>query len=238
MYEAQRILRYTIPGFNTVFILLVVFLATDFTCTEQILWDVKGIGPALLVVLGSGALGFLLANIYYSLVWSQLFRRWLAYDHRPVLVELLKAELIEIDGPHNITDDQRKAWELMNCLYNSHKVALLNEKYDDFMAGLSNYMAGLGATIVGVFVVCVTWSALFYGPMCHDIGDHPLKDIVVYASFVMILWILGAAFHRTLVSAKRISNSMVKEYVQRTFTKHNPLKLVFCEDGSSMVQDQ
>jgi len=73
MDEVRRFLRYTLPGLATVILFMIALSLTEGCFVRRLFFDKdssQNIGLVLTLFLGSGALGYLFANIYFSLYWS------------------------------------------------------------------------------------------------------------------------------------------------------------------------
>ena len=77
MQEAQRFLRYVVPGLIFFIEILIYLLLSGDICFSQLIEQVNPIGIAISGFLASGGLGFLLGVIYYTVVWQEEEPRWI-----------------------------------------------------------------------------------------------------------------------------------------------------------------
>jgi len=93
MKEAQRFLRYVIPGFVFIIELLAyLLLAGDISIIDLINY---GGNTSILIsaFLISGGLGFIFGVFYYTLIWKWPLKYWGA-DLRPLLIDSVNQDLL------------------------------------------------------------------------------------------------------------------------------------------------
>jgi len=71
LQEAERFLRYVVPGLIFFIELLIYLLISGDICFSQLIGKVNPIGIAISGFLASGGLGFLFGIIYYTVVWRE-----------------------------------------------------------------------------------------------------------------------------------------------------------------------
>jgi len=76
MGDAQRFLRYIVPGLIFIIELLAYLLISGNICFEQLMEHSNTLGVAVSGLLVSGGLGFLFGAMYYTVVWREKIWKW------------------------------------------------------------------------------------------------------------------------------------------------------------------
>jgi len=165
--EAQRFLRYVVPGLTFFIELLIYLLISRDICFSQLIGMVNPIGIAISGFLASGSLGFLFGIIYYSVVWREKIlthiltganlRRFLEYAERKEWLKLYCPTCLtrwEVKAA-NLT--KRGAWRAV--------ISYIDTREEDSktmkgavggMKRLANLMNGLGTTCSASFAALIT----------------------------------------------------------------------------------
>jgi len=111
--------------------------------------------------LASGALGYILANIYFGLYWSPIVKGFIAIDHLSLLRNLESAKIIDIvDEKDNKRDikNKRDAWNIITQFWharveNDDQIRGINRITDR----LTDITHALGATCLGTIIGLIIW---------------------------------------------------------------------------------
>ena len=179
MREAQRFLRYVMPGLIFIIELLTYLLLAQDLCPNQMIRYGSHIAVPFSVFLASGGLGFLLGTFYYTLIWAWPFNRWGA-DHRPLLIDSVNQGWLRL---RNSSDDrdidvdkvsQRGAWRIVISYWNTRiDTSPAIKGATPRAERLADITHGLGTTFVAsvvgfiIFVVLHIW--LFGGLTWADL---------------------------------------------------------------------
>lgn len=164
MDEVRRFLRYTVPGLSAVVQLFIGLSVSDIDIVCKII-SVKdltqNIGLVLTIFIGSGGLGYLFANIYFSLSWSWPFKYFVAINHLSLLNNLKEKviDIIDFSGePYKKDLSKREAWTIITQYWHSKvkknsKIGGVNSITDR----LADVTHSLGATCVGSLSALGSW---------------------------------------------------------------------------------
>jgi len=168
MDEGGRYLRYIIPGVASIvqFIILALISGVPFSGSELIsaVSANSGIGVAFTVLIASGGLGYLLAQVYFGLRTLPGLKGLLHQDHSGFFQnqEVEKALSVKgLGGDAPGADDLRANWAMFCTLWHMRRGNSTSlEKTDRMVGSLTGHMHSLGATFVGVVIAFVVWLAL------------------------------------------------------------------------------
>lgn len=179
MQEAQRFLRYVVPGLIFIIELLIYLLFAQDICLDQVIHVGGSISVPITAFLASGGLGFLFGVFYYTLIWKAPFYR-LGVDHRPLLKDSVAQGWLQLryksDDRDNIVDElsQRGAWRLV-LSYWSTRLELSKELKGaapraDRLADIAH---SLGTTFVASILAFIIFVILHIqhssGLFCNDL---------------------------------------------------------------------
>lgn len=204
MDEIRRFLRYTLPGLAAT---LIGFGSMWLSGANTAGW--MG-GDNLLakfagIFVASGALGYLLANIYFAVRWIPFIKKLLVIDHKNVITAL--GNILEIRGPSD------HPWKLDNLtLFDAWSIlthyCVSRPKTDDHMAAIVDHSKamvdvthGLGALSTGVSLAMI--AVLVTGFITPEAPR-------IWIAFVLLLVLSSAlwyAFRRSLRALESISNT-------------------------------
>lgn len=224
MNEAQRFMRYVLPGMVSL-LLFTVFsiLASGKPCEDIIkFFNDKGtatvLGSILTVFLSSGALGYLFSTLYFL-----LSQKCIGLDHRPAI-------RILIDDGYNIQilcSNCMNKYRFDNSnLTIQDALAIINawwwylrgidksvKSIDDYLLRLSDAFHCLGATVVGTIIGFIIWlfSAKF--------------NIYYFSFWAIIIVLLSANLYFLRLYLQRYANTVFLDAVQRHPDKFIRFKL-------------
>ena len=217
MNEVRRFLRYVLPGLVFFIELFVFFCISD--RRDAVNWVVAhgSAGPVVALFLGTGALGFILANIYHWLYWTfELF----AIDHRCLFPKSPPGfRAIDLSGDPVGDLTKREAWTIVTQYCHSQ----MKKKSGRDIEGMSlitdrlvDIGHALGVTATGTFFSIFAWgfvrSYVFESPLC----SIPFEVwTLILALWVPILVILLVGHFRTIKALERIVNSTLARRLRR-----------------------
>jgi hypothetical protein len=226
MDEVKRFLRYTLPGMACIIELFVALSIqkTDRSIIINLFKLVQDIGLALSVFLGSGALGFLLSGIYFSLCWCPKLEKWFAYDYRPIFNELKSnLFLVDIQGePYQPELTRREAWVLISQYWHSRieyckNIRGVSQIYDR----LADVTHGLGATIIGSFLALITWLFL------HHYHECLLIFILIFSCWIALIVLLYLNFKRSLNNLQTMAMTTLISSIKKEFDNKGKILIYY-----------
>ena len=192
MQEAQRFLRYVLPGLILFIELIMYLLLSGDVCFNQLIELGDNIWLAISAFLVTGAIGFLLGIIYNNIIWSELFAKY-AIDHRPLLNEgKLKGWLKLQSG---LADDDvdvnklsaRRAWHIAISYWytriemsNSIKGSVLR------VERLSDIVNGLGTQCISSLFALIIWGIYNLRDWPNRIGWFDLFSLAAGISLFVL----------------------------------------------------
>ncbi len=220
MDEVKRFVRYVIPGIVFIILVFLFFYLSDTTMVINLLKSEamkNTIGLVLAVFLGSGGLGFILANIYHTIYWT-LNR--LAINHLPLFRETPPGfRSIDIEGNPISNLTRREAWTIITQYCHS-EIKKDSGKDIEGMCLITDRLVdithGLGAALVATFLSFPTWYLLRSLKSTQNICDIPgrtLSTIIIIWIVLMIVLIIG--HYRTNRALEEIANSTLARRLRR-----------------------
>ena len=220
MDEVRRFLRYTLPGLSAVIQLFIWLSITDYDVLFKILSAkdlIQSLGIVLTIFIGSGGLGYLFANIYFSLYWSRPFSRLVAIDHLTLLEGLRKEMIMIVDmyGKEHINDlSKREAWTIITQYWHSKvedniKIKGVNKITDR----LTDVTHGLGATFIGSLSAFASWIIIHLHFSEASVFFSSKGILLVLFLWAILIILLGLAYHRTNLALQSIANSTLTDIV-------------------------
>ena len=230
MYGTQRggaignYLRFMLPGVCAVILLMAAFFISDTGTVFRMTANPCGHDniEIVLAVLGlflsCGAVGYLLANVYFALYNSRLMDR-AAVDHRPLLCEL-RDDIVLHDArgqtiePLDAGLSRCDAWVLVAGLSHSRPGSSESQRgVGRVVSRLANSLHLLGATAVGVVVAGAVWAALHFWAFrsaSHTAVDH----LVPFILLAVVLFFLTRAYAQTRRALQTLVNSETARLVR------------------------
>jgi hypothetical protein len=217
MDEVRRFLRYVLPGLVFIIELFLFFCISDRRAPVDWLMAHSGAGPLIALFLGTGVLGFILANIYHSLYWTT---ECFAIDHRCLFRESPPGfRAIELSGDPIGVLTKREAWTMVTQYWYSQ----VEKRSGKDLLGLSlitdrlvDIGHALGTTTIGAFLSIFTWgfarSYMFEKSWC---SIPPKGWIFILFLWAVILLVLIFGHFRALKALERIVNSTLARRVRR-----------------------
>lgn len=220
MDEVRRFLRYTLPGLAAVIQLLIALSITDSRDLCKVISAnelSQSLGLVLSVFIGSGALGYLFANIYFSLYWSWPFNRLVAIDHLSFL-ENQKKDAIEIVGasgkPYEVPLSRREAWSIITQYWYSKRQDEPKIKgCDSITDRLADVTHGLGATCIGSLSALGSWVGIHLA-VAMDQTPFTQGEFIVLASWMVLLILLSLGYYRANMALQSIVNSTLTDIIR------------------------
>jgi len=233
MDEVRRFLRFTLPGLACVITLLIAFSFSDPSAIGQLLksaWADKTLGVVIGVFLASGGLGYILANIYFSIYWSWPFSRVIAINHRSLLTSLNdNLEIVDISGKKlNLQRiSKRDAWTIVTQYWfsqieGSNNIKGINSTTDR----LVDFTHSLGATFIGILLSFAAWTYVHFFTLNPTEFNILSKDSFVVTMWIIYLLLICLAYLRTLKALESIVNSTVAEKIRKD-SKQEKIKIYY-----------
>ncbi len=231
MEEFRRFLRYTLPGLVFLVELTIALILTDIDKVTSVAGSdaMNNVFAVVLAVfLGSGALGYIFAAIYWSLYWCL---QPVIINHRGPLQALAcggKRMLRVLDERGQpISDmvirqfDKWTAWTVMSQYYSSSMRSDRKMKHIiTYLDGLLDILHGLGATIVGTVFSGVAWALIHHSRLgCNrHFFDHS-GDILALAGYIILASSLVYNYYRARLNVMTIENSAVTTSILNEFRR-------------------
>ena len=234
MDEVRRFLRYTLPGLSALIQLLIGLSITDSGIVCKILSAkdlTQSLGIILTIFIGSGGLGYLFANIYFSLYRSWPFSRLIAIDHLTLLKDLRKEiiEIVDLSGKAYANDlSKREAWTIITQYWHSKieentKIKGINIITDR----LTDVTHGLGATFIGSLSALASWIAIHLSIAQDSASFISQKVFIVFLGWAILIFMLGFAYRRTNLALQSIANTTLTDIICREYQAGNKIKIYY-----------
>ena len=190
--EQQRFFRYILPGVATVFVTAVSFLVAfpwivgNLLCWLERLIRIPIWEMVLVTFVGSGALGFILVQMYFAFPCFSLA------DHTPIFEKFrLQSEHKENWNDYKEASCNRgKAWALTHMhwqlfLAKDSRMYKLNET----TTRLATFKCSIGATLIGLLAGFIAWVAFVVFERSSVAAFwHPLLAACVFLVPVILLY--------------------------------------------------
>ena len=222
MEEVRRFLRFTLPGMACVIELLVALTISDFATIKGFLSFVKensAVGIAISFLLASGAIGYILANIYFALYWVKPFSDLIAIDHLSFL-KSINNEFDLLDASGNRIDvrkisSRRDAWTILSHYWWSRIESDEGIKGTNaFTDRLVDITHSIGATFIGTLFACLAWASMHFYFLGNSRG-WGLRMIITITLWILLFFTFGYNFVRTVKAHQSIANSTVLDSILR-----------------------
>ena len=206
MDEIRRFLRYTLPGLATV---LIGYISLYCSGAISTVWlNDHLLAKFIGIFVASGALGYLLANLYFSVRWSRPLNRWLLINHKSAIERL--GDVLEVRGPLG------SPWNLANLtLFDAWAIlthyCISRSKTEEYMGAIVEHTKtmvdvthGLGALCTGVSLVTLSVLVLGFLGLCSP--EAP-QIWIVFTVLVILSWALWSSFRYSLKALQAVSNT-------------------------------
>jgi hypothetical protein len=249
MEEPKRFLRYVLPGlgfciefFFFLWLLrpcqMIDFMSGQFSKEH-------GFGFAIAIFIGSGGLGFVLANLYHALLWCRFRDRakvslW-TIDHRQAIEDARNERilcLIRQDAQRRYPVEKKNlsredAWRVLTAVWHARMgSSALLESANSRTDSLTSIVHGLGTLLVGTVIAGIgAFFVSWYIP--PDTSCFPGATPLLFRWLAEPLWmrILGfLLFAGILFLAQRFAFGVAVGHAQ------NVIEMVFLEDLRNVKQ--
>jgi len=235
MQEAQRFLRYVVPGLILFIELIIYLLLSGDVCLSQLIKFGDNISLAISAFLASGAIGFLLGIIYNNIIWWKPFVKY-AIDHRPLLNEgKLKGWLKLQSG---LADDEvdvnklsvRRAWHIaISYWYTRIETSNSIKGSVPRVERLSDIVNGLGTQCISSSFALISWGI-------YNLRDWPSRicwsDLISLALGILLVILhftnfknvakdLGTIFGTVLLNELKLQHEKDNKAVTLYFFKYD-----------------
>jgi len=245
MDEASRFIRYVIPGLVSllVIVLFLVILVPGvvFGMLSKLGEGGRPFAAILMVFLGSGALGYLHANVYFA---GFCFFDCLVFDYRHIFRSQSPGlRAIDINGKPVTLRSRREAWSIAARFWAYRlrgKEGMGIEPLDKFVGTLVHHVHSLGAAAVGTlfspfYCLLILWS-LHSAPAKQTsmwLSDYSSSSDCSRWIAVFILWtILQAVFWLARHSAKQAHEWITSsQIIEKISAGKQPVDVFFIKKG-------
>lgn len=218
MNEIRRFMRYVLPGIVFFTELLIYFALSHGRGTGALFHlatSANTVGTIVTVLFGSGAIGFLFANFYHSIISTC---DWFTIDHRPLFrVNPPGFRALDIDG-NTIPIAQLKRLDALNIITRfTHIQSALSHGKDikgmrDITDRLVDIRHSIGTTIVATFLSPLSWVLIRLFVLNESIFCFSSISILL----ITIIWFfllasLCTGYRHVGKSLERITNSSLFE---------------------------
>jgi hypothetical protein len=217
MDEVRRFLRFSIPGIVAIIELLISLAIADNSSFAELIKSIdnyNSFGLILGLLLGSGGLGYIFANIYLSLIWLPWLRNVFAIDHLRLFRDL--------EGKLNILDSHRKAispeelsqrdaWTITSRYWYSQLKGKENYEIKGINVltdRLTDHAHALGATIIGAILAGLTWYYI-YSHIWNNTPCLNFEFLIPFFSFIILLALISHAYFLAKTSLENMANSTI-----------------------------
>ena len=232
MDEAQRFLRYVLPGivFLAELLVLLFILFPDWTTSQlKVIKGDQGLGVVLASVLASGGIGFVLSVLYHVILWSPLDR--CRFNHAPIVASLRTANVIQLrDATTNaqIRDDaaisRHDAWVIATSLWNERVDSSRHIKGANRQAALLVDM--LHAVGTARVATPIAWIAVLF--IATHIGhiSWEYEPVLRFVFAIVVAALLFATFHCSFVRISNLYEDFVAEVLHDALRLENQIPII------------
>lgn len=237
MKEAQRFLRYVIPGLVFIIevsIYLLISANQDFIdLIKKWRTEITSISFVISVFLASGGIGFWFGIFYRVLYWSRDYRIKVfkplsiipIVNHSSLIKDsvirnflVLRSSDSKEVNPNNIS--QLEAMCIVNAFWNERKESSKKIKEaNPFVDRLTDIMHGLGAAYIGSIIAILVW--LLVIPLVFEklVETRPL----IVASFISVVIVIihYVNYRNVVTNVQRVVNIIVADELEEYFL-NNP----------------
>jgi len=201
MDEEERYMRYVFPGLATVLVTGSALALVEPGLFRWAGWS--SVAALLTVLVGSGGLGFLLAQAYFAFPWSRLdYGRWLFETkcYRECATDATR-DLYKADWRR----DPRRTWALGHHLWKTC-VGLESGGLDKSTGRFASRMTAIGATLFGVTLGFFVWVVVVIRASVRGHTPCWFRLVVGILLFTLVIACLLIAFR----SVRRILESIIR----------------------------
>lgn len=233
MIEVKRFMRYTIPGLSSVFVFLIsCFFSPDIKkilCKIDVSENI--IGVVFAGFLASGALGYILSNIFFSISWFPGLQKIFSLDHKPFLqgienkIKLFKLEIGEEKEVEIEKIKQRDAWTIITREWFIRKDNPKVKSFENKNESLTDILHSIGTTLVGLIMSLVIWFFLFFVHIEKWNKECILSFILIILVFILLIIVFFFNFWRTKEASQALINSVMYEVFTDEYIKNRKRKI-------------
>ena len=223
MNDFKSFIRYVIPGLSSIILLIVSLYLTNpgiFTNTIPLFNNKSNIALVIGVFFTSGAWGFILANIYFSIIWSEMIGERFSIDHKAVLLnyqdtlQIYERKLNKYEQKDINSLSKRKAWELVLPILFT-KASSENEKLKKMLDNMTDMLHSIGGFLVGLISSFIIWLLiLILGDSDTNLYDKNFNIALYINSFIIIA--VGFNYRNTLKSVQSLLNSIIAQEIDNS----------------------
>jgi len=224
MQEAQRFLRYVVPGLILFIELIIYLLLSGDVCLSQLIKFGDNISLAISAFLASGAIGFLLGIFYNNIIWWRPFVK-LAIDHRPLLNDGVHKGWVKLQG--GLADKEidvnklsvRSAWHIAISYWYT-RIETPNG-----IKGAAPRVERLSDIVNGLGTQCVSSSFAFLIWCIYNIWDWPNRigwsDLISLAVGILLLFFHITNFRNVAKDLRTIFGTVLLNELKLQHEKDN-----------------
>lgn len=225
MGDAQRFLRYIVPGLIFIIELLAYLLISGDICFNQLMEHSDTLGVAASGLLVSGGLGFIFGAIYYTIVWCEKISKWkyvlTGADLRNYLKIVESKTWLTLcfpDGKHVKVDNltKRAAWRVAVSYWDTRAETSKTIKAAiQWMDRSSTIMNGLGTTCLASFGALVFF--LIYNILSVFPGEFSLRACISFVLGSVILIIHHVNYKGVIKDYENLCGSVLLSEFEREY---------------------
>jgi hypothetical protein len=211
--------------------LLIALSVSDPDIVKKLVGPESGdaIGKVAAVFLGSGGLGYVLANAYFALYWWPPLAALWAIDHKSLFVQLgTKVQILNPDGTPRPASDLtlRDAWTIVTQFWHSrigpHDEAKELNRITDRLVDVTH---SLGAASVGAFVGFLAWILIHCR---YGVSGTPLWILLLVGlGWALVIGLFLISHRRTNAALQAIANATVGERIAETDPSNLPVRIYY-----------
>jgi hypothetical protein len=216
MDEAKRFFRFILPGLSSLveFVFFVwLLIPSKVVCCKD---ELKEIGTVVGLLVGSGALGFILSNLYHAVSWG-VFRGALTINHKRLIERACKGEILKLhqqDGGAAISPEtvsRRDSWRIATAIWHARiKISPRIEGANTRTDSLTSIVHGLGTLLIGTAVAAGFTVYLGYEAQAVNITQFRQHWGFLVGAGVLLLS-QGVAFHVAVRHGQQVIDMILFE---------------------------
>lgn len=207
MGDARHFLRHVLPGsavaLETLLFLYLIKPTLLARAVDLVLRGGKTLEVIVSLLLGSGAVGYLISVLYHSM--------GMGVDHRQMLRAAVQRGYLRLDGMAPERPSRAQAWDIATAIWQSRigrskrlqGANLRTDSLTSILHAAGSFMVGTVAAFIGAVLVCTYSQYPFYQSGClrqfiSALGEitigNPVRFTVSVAVFALLILLQYVAF--------------------------------------------
>jgi|GEM_PF-1060217 len=226
MDEARRFLRYVVPGLVFQVQLLLCLMILLPVWTTKALSDLGGessVAPALLALLASGGVGYLLSMIHHSLHWRS---GGTTLDYRPLIARLRQTNRLVLINTsdfravsEDVVPDRFQAWVIVTAIWHERaKTSTMIRGADARATSMSDLTHSTGTAMVAIAGAWICTLGIALHVSTPTLDRWPVvRWCVMFHLALWMFWTCYGGYRRT----SRATQALVEQILDDALSMEN-----------------